>query len=603
MMWFLLFLEWFVDWARGTYWYLFGKRSPLCRETFSPPAQENYSQEARDKVLAQEFSQSKVPSNLDVVVIGSGVGGLTVAAVLVKLGKKVLVLDQHERAGGFCQSFTEKGFQFDMAFHYIGQLHENGLLKIAFDQITDGQLQFAELDPHSDTVVIEKADGCKEYTIYTGKRQMEAHLKKQFPSETRAIEEFFKIMKVCSKKIHLLCDLKLVPLWFARFILCSGIADWISPVFKYSRTSTTEMISSLTNNKDLLTVLSHYLHGVPPSNASCMINALLFHHYKRGAYYPKGGAGEIPYRIIQTIEKHGGKVLVKAPVSQILVNDAGAAYGVTVKKGGEQISIKAPVVISSTSVFTTFQTLLPPEIITKPEMKNCLHGLKLSKASFQVFAGFDATQEELGITSTNMWLFKSNDLDDMLEVYYRLNKEEAPEKIPMMFISFPSAKDPSWKQRFPGKSCMVIHTLVKYEWFEQWKDLPVGQDQYEHYKMRFTNQLFDWSCVRFPKLKAKLSVLHAVGPINAHGMGAPAGSILSAEHNLDRYKPLNIAKIRCSTPIKNLYLSGQDVFSTGYSGALHGGLLCASTVLGQVVYTDLLLLQKRLKQKAAKKLD
>ncbi|XP_072513519.1 inactive all-trans-retinol 13,14-reductase [Salminus brasiliensis] len=603
-MWFLLFLEWLVDWARGTYWYLFGKRSPLCKESFSPPGQQDFDQDARDKVLGQEFSKSKVASDLDVVVIGSGIGGLTVAAVLAKLGKKVLVLEQHEKPGGFCQSFTEKGFQFDMAFHYIGQLHEHSLLKIAFDQITDGQLQFAELDPHSDTVVIGKGADCKQYTIYTGKRKMEAHLKKHFPNDTRAIEEFFKIMKVCSKKIHLLCDLKLVPLWFARFILWSGIADLISPIFKYSRISTTEMLSSLTNNKDLSTVLTHFLHGVPPKNASCMINALLFHHYKRGAYYPKGGAGEIPYHIVQVIEKHGGKVLVKAPVSQILVNETGAAYGVTVKQSGEQINVHAPVIISSAGVFTTFQDLLPPEIRVKPEIKSCLNGLKISKASFQVFAGFDATQEELDVTSTNMWLFQNNDLDAMLEAYFLLNKEEAPENVPMMFISFPSAKDPCSKQRFPGKSCMVIHTIVRYEWFEQWKDLPVESlDPYERYKMRFANHLFDWACVHFPKLKAKLAVLHAVGPINAHGMGAPAGSILSAEHNLERYQPLNMAQTRCSTPIENLYLSGQDVFSTGYSGALHGGLLCASTVLGHVVYIDLLLLQKKLKQKAAKKLD
>lgn len=58
-----------------------------------------------------------------------------------------------------------------------------------------------------------------------------------------------------------------------------------------------------------------------------MINALLIHHYKRGAYYPKGGASEIPFHIIRTIQKYGGNCLVKAPVSRILVNEQGSAYG------------------------------------------------------------------------------------------------------------------------------------------------------------------------------------------------------------------------------------------------------------------------------------
>lgn len=80
-------------------------------------------------------------------------------------------------------------------------------------------------------------------------------------------------------------------------------------------------------SKDLcLSPANKYL-GVPPKNVSCMLHALLFNHFKRGGYYPKGGASTIPYHITRVIEKHGGKVLVKAPVSQILVNRNGAAYG------------------------------------------------------------------------------------------------------------------------------------------------------------------------------------------------------------------------------------------------------------------------------------
>lgn len=67
--------------------------------------------------------------------------------------------------------------------------------------------------------------------------------------------------------------------------------------------------------------------GVPPKNSSCMIDALFLHHSKRGVYYPKGGASEIPYHIIQVLEKHGGRVMVNAPVSSILVNSKREAYG------------------------------------------------------------------------------------------------------------------------------------------------------------------------------------------------------------------------------------------------------------------------------------
>ena len=60
------------------------------------------------------FSVDKVPENLDVIVIGSGIGGLTAGATLAKAGKKVLVLEQHDQAGGCCHTYIEKGFEFDV---------------------------------------------------------------------------------------------------------------------------------------------------------------------------------------------------------------------------------------------------------------------------------------------------------------------------------------------------------------------------------------------------------------------------------------------------------------------------------------------------------
>ncbi|XP_017289341.1 inactive all-trans-retinol 13,14-reductase [Kryptolebias marmoratus] len=604
-MWLLIILVLLVVWAGGTYWYLFGKASPFSLESVRPPGPREFDQKKRDKVIKQGFSADKVPQNLDVIVIGSGIGGLTAGATLAKAGKKVLILEQHDQAGGCCHTYIEKGFEFDVGLHYIGQVHENSLLRIAFDQITEGQLEFQKLHQHFDTIQIGLGDEKREYTIFSGKTEMKTHLIKQFPAEEEAIETFFKIMKISAKKTHYLATLKLIPQWVSLFLLKSGIADLVSPVFRLSGTCATEYMNTLTKNKDLQILFSYLFYGVPPKESSVLINALLIHHYKRGAYYPKGGASEIAFHIIRTIQKHGGNCLVRAPVSQILVNEKGAAYGVKVRKGQEEVELHAPVVVSNCGVFTTFQKLLPPEIRARRDVQKRLSTMKHGRGSFLVFCGFDGTEEELGLVSTNFWLFKDNDMDKSMEEFFALSKEEAPDNVPMMFITVPSAKDPEAKLRHPGKSCMTILTMVKYEWFEEWTDTTVRKrgDEYLDYKSRFAENLFAWACTVFPKIKDKLVFQDVATPLtNMHYLGSQRGAMYSAEHNLERFYAEAVAKNRCSTPVKNLYISGQDVFSCGIAGALHGGLLCASAVLDHIVYIDLLLLKKKLKRRKAREL-
>ena len=109
----------------------------------------------RDEVIKQSFSMQKVPTHgLDAIVIGSGIGGLSTAAIMAKAGKKVLVLEQHDQAGGCCHSFIDKGYEFDVGIHYVGLLGPKNLNKTFVDQICDGQLEWNLMHEDFDVVSI-----------------------------------------------------------------------------------------------------------------------------------------------------------------------------------------------------------------------------------------------------------------------------------------------------------------------------------------------------------------------------------------------------------------------------------------------------------------
>lgn len=238
--------------------------------------------------------------------------------------------------------------------------------------------------------------------------------------------------------------------------------------------------------------------------------------------------------------------------------------------------INAPIVVSNAGVFNTFEKLLPEKTVKKHGYAKKLKKVKPSVGHLGMYIGLKGTAEELNLPKTNFWIYPDERHDENLEAFSRDYKQP----FPVVYISFPSAKDPSFNSRYPGRSTIEIVAPCDYETFAKWKDKPWGKrgEDYEALKEHFAQRLLTVLFEKLPQLKGKIDYYETSTPLSTdYFCFYERGEIYGLDHDPNRFEQ---TWLQPKTSIKGLYLTGQDVLSCGVVGALLAGLLTAIKILG-----------------------
>ena len=516
--------------------------------------------------IGYRYRPKRLAPEYDAIVIGSGMGGLTSAALLSELGWKVCVLEQHYTAGGYTHSYERNGYEWDVGVHYIGDVGAETRTKKMFDFLTNGNLKWAPMAAEYDRFYV----GDKVFNAVAGRQEFRDNLVRQFPAEGRAIDRYMQLLKQVSGALYAHSMERALKPWQRR--LATPILKWKKSNVLYRNTH--DVLSELTDDPDLVATLCGQWGdmGLPPKQSAFMVHAMIARHYLYGGFYPTGGSWQIAEHIIPRIQKTGGEVFTYARVKQILVEE-GSVTGVEMADGHR---IECGCVISSAGIGNTFDGLLPRKIVKNAGYEKDLSSVKPSFAHLGVYIGLKHTAEELGLPKTNFWIYPGNDYDAAVDEFVK--DKNAP--FPVVYISFPSAKDPDYLRRHPGTATIEIVAPAPYAWFEQWQGSTWGKrgDDYEAFKKELGDRLMRHLYDKLPQLEGKVDYFEVSTPLSTNWFsGYQHGELYGLDHTPER---LQQDWLGPRTRIPGLWLTGQDTLTCGVTGAMMAGMLTTMAIVG-----------------------
>jgi phytoene dehydrogenase-like protein len=486
----------------------------------------------------------------DYIIIGAGMGGLSVANFLAKYNKKVLVLEKHNIPGGLVTSFSRKGAHFDLGIHGLYELKEGQTIPQFMEFWNAPQVESVPLCGDLKCFI----DG-KEYYFENG--MVRENFLKQFSQNKDDVNNIFYIMETINTEMFSGTEAPEPPydMNFIQLIKFGINAKKQRPMFmKYGNKDAYKVLNSFTSCDELKTAI----YSKSPYPMVFMSFAYQWGVFSSN-YYPVNGMQAIPNAAVKGLKNLGGEIKLNTEVNEILVKD-NRAYGVKTKDGTEYKGS----VISNASPFYTYDWI-PDGVAAKEKMIKQISKRKIFEPVAILFMSLDEKKYNLDKLEGISILSK----DD-----YKMPTEEyTPETAPIVINIYPKRDGDEFRS-------LVALVPISYEYHNYW-ETEAGFNRGEKYK-KLKKEVEEILMYRIEKHMGK----DFIDAVNHHELSTPItyerytysknGSFMgwSAEQSeYGRY-------MKQRTEINDLYMVGQWVFpGFGVAGVMASGYYLAKEIL------------------------
>lgn len=488
----------------------------------------------------------------DVVIIGSGLGGLVASIILAKEGYSVCVLEKNNQFGGNLQTFVRDKTIFDTGIHYIGGLDEGQNLYRYFKYIgimNDLNLKKMNVDAYD---VISFEDDDNEYPHAQGYENFVKQLLEYFPEEEEALNEYCREMQE-------LCNS--FPLYNLNF--GGGYNE------ELLSKNTNAFLENLTENKKLRAVLagSNFLYAGIEDKTPLYVHALSVNSYIQSSWRCVNGGSQITKQLIKQLKKYGGEVYKYKEVTGFgFENDK-----LVSAKINQDEEVFGKIFISNIEPKTTLK-MIGQEKFRKPFF-NRIQSLESVPSAFSIYIVFKP--ESFKYFNHNYYHFKKS-----TEVWKANDYNE--ETWPKAFmVSMNVGKNTDvWAES------LTAITYMNFEDVEQWQDTENTTakekdrgEAYQKFKEEKIEKFLKAIEIKFPGIRETIKSVHASTPLSYRDyIGGSRGNLYG--YVKDSNNPMKTF-ITPRTKVENLFLTGQSINMHGVLGVTIGAVVTCSEIVGK----------------------